>query len=391
MSVETQWKIPADKLRLGASLNFDLICPDGHVLQKAGDPISERLLERLRERGIHSLTLYQATRTEPELKTAALLSNFPTENIRQIQASMESARESVQSLLSSLVNNEELRVEPLQKNVSDFVVHAKRDVSATLAVLALNNKAADPKIARSLANHSANLALLATVMSTVQKDDSAHSCEIAMVGLLHDCSLLLNEEWFAGKANSRDETARKRYRRHSLESSDLLNGFAGIPKTVLTMIQEVHEQADGSGYPRGLVVGKIKPGSELLNLADAYLSLTNPIQGRSMVPADALAYLCFHTAQGKFNRDTFQLLTTSLSMYPVGSGVELDDQSKAVVVRGNSNNPMAPMVRLLHPGHQEIDLRISNRFIAKPFQDSERKDHRLSKSRIHEILWRTDR
>jgi len=361
------------------------------VLQEAGEPISEQFLEDLRDRGIHSLTLHQAACSEPELKTAALLSNFPDATIRQIQASMESARECVKSLLASLTNNEDIQIDTLQKNVGDFVVQAKQDVSATLAVLALNNKVPDPAIANSLANHSANLSLLSTVMSTVQKDDPTQSFEIGMAGLLHDSSLLLNEEWFTGKANSRDETARKRYRRHPIESYDLLNGFAGIQKSVLTMIQEVHEQADGSGYPRGLVVGKIKPGSEILNLADAYLSLTNPVQGRSMVPADALGYLCFHTAQGKFNRDTFQLLTASLSMYPVGSGVELDDQSKAVVVSGNSNNPMAPVVRLLHPGHQEIDLRISNRFISKPFPDANRKDHRLSKSRIHEILWRTDR
>lgn len=391
MSVETHWKIPTEKLRTGATLHFDLIAPDGQILQKAGEPISGRLLDQLRERGIHSLTLHQAAHTEPELKTAALLSNFPAETIRQIQSSMASARASVKSLLSSFANNEETRVDMLQENVGEFVAEAKRDVSATLAVLAMNSKLSNPQLATSIANHSANLALLATVMSTVQKDDPAQSFEIGMAGLLHDSSLLLNDEWFSGKANSRDETARKRYRRHPLESSDLLNGFAGISKAVLTMIQEVHEQADGSGYPRGLVVGKIKPGSEILNLADAYLSLTNPIHGRSMVPADALGYLCFHTAQGKFNRDTFQLLTSSLSMYPVGSGVELDDQSKAVVVRGNSNNPMAPMVRLLHPGHQEINLRISNRFISKPFQDADRKEHRLSKSRIHEILWRTDR
>jgi len=390
MSVDYKWKNPIDKLCTGASLHFDLISSDGQVLQKAGEPMDERLLELLRE-GIRSLTLNQAVRSESDLTTDAILSNFPEATIHQIQASLESARTSVKSFIGSLARNEEVQVDAFQRNVEEFVVQAKRNVSATLAVIALNAKATNPEIASRIANHSANLALLATVMSTVQKDDPVQSYEIGMAGLLHDSSLLLNDEWFTGKANSRDETARKRYRRHSIESYDLLNGFAGIPKSVLTMIQEVHEQADGSGYPLGLAVGKIKPGSEILNLADAYLSLTNPVQGRSIVPADALGYLCFHTAQGKFNRDTFQLLTASLSMYPVGSGVELDDQSKAVVVSGNSNNPMAPMVRLLHPGHQEIDLRISNRFISKPFQDANRKAQRLSKSRIHEIFWRTDR
>ncbi len=390
MNVESQWGIPTDKLRSGASIHFDLVSPDGQLLLKAGEPITNRLLEQLRERGIQSPILHPAARFRPEQKTTALLSNFPAETVRQIQTSMESARTSVKSLLTSLTNKEEIRVDVIQRSVGEFVVQAKRDVAATLAVLALNAKVADSEIANGLANHSANLSLLATVMSTLQRDEPIQSFEIGLAGLLHDSSLMLNDEWFTGKVNSRDETARKRYRRHSIESADLLNGFGGISKSVLTLIQEVHEQADGSGYPRGLEISQIKPGAEILNLADAYLSLTNPVQGRSIVPADAISYLCFHTAQGKFSRDALMLLTTSLSMYPVGSGVELDDLSEAVVVRGNSNAPMTPMVRLLHPGHPEIDLRVSDRFISRPLQDADRKEQRLTKSRIHKVLWRTD-
>ena len=390
MTVESQWGIPSDKLRNGASIHFDLVSPDGQLLLKAGEPITNRLLEQLRERGIQSPVLHHAPRFRPEQKTAALLSNFPPEMVRQIQASMESARTSVKSLLTSLTNKEEIRLDVIQMSAGQFVVQAKRDVAATLAVLALNGKVADSEVANSLANHSANLSLLATVMSTLQKDEPIQSFEIGLAGLLHDCSLILNDEWYTGQANSRDETARKRYRRHSIESADLLNGLSGISKSVLAMIQEVHEQADGSGYPRGLTISQVKPGTEILNLADAYLSLTSPVQGRSIVPADAISYLCLHTAQGKFSRDALQLLTTSLSMYPVGSGVELDDLSEAVVVRGNSNAPMTPIVRLLHPGHQEIDLRVSDRFISRPLQDADRKEQRLTKSRIHKVLWRTD-
>lgn len=110
-----------------------------------------------------------------------------------------------------------------------------------------------------------------------------------------------------------------------------------------------------------------------------------------MVPPDALGYLCFHTIKGKFSREALHLLTKCLSMYPIGSAVELDDRSTAVVVRVNSESPLKPIVRLLHPGHLEINLGESNRFISGPYLSGDSRKERLSKARMHEVLWKTDR
>ena len=157
------------------------------------------------------------------------------------------------------------------------------------------------------------------------------------------------------------------------------------------MIMETHEQADGSGYPRGLDLGEVRQGSEILNAADAYLSLTQPVRGAGYLPSDVIGYLCLQASEGKFCKEAIQLLTRSLSMYPVGSLVELNDKSKAVVIEGNFDSPMLPVVRMVHASHEVHDLRTSALSILKPLLPKSQPHERIPKSRFLEVLWRTDR
>ena len=372
---------------------------------RPGSEIDARLPPDLLAQHFHSLaipqvdhsktTVAESKTTVAESKTAVaeslILESYPVETIRKLQASVETARASLLQLLRSFTRNESIPLKAVSQSVGDLVHQANGDIAATLAVLALNGKGSSREIVVNLAKHATNLSLLSIVMSILRKDAPAVSYSIGLAGLLHDSSLLLNTEWFLVEQNARDEAARKKYRRHPQESAEAFHGVVGVTTSVQELMMEVHEQADGSGYPRGMSLGKMKSGSEILNLADAYLTLTSPIQGRPIAPPDAIAYLCFHTAQGRFCQYTLRLLLESLSVYPIGSTVELDDGTKAVVIQASKNKRMAPVVRSFQPGYETIDLTNSARFISGPSAGQGSEGERLQKSRMHEFLWKTDR
>ena len=385
MSVDQSGLVPAEGLQQGASLAFDLVDSDGQLLHKTGTKLDDQLLTELQDRHIRAVPV-------SVVETASVLAGYyPESTVKKTQLSFQKARTSLLRLLASLHENDETKLDPVSASIGEFIVQAKADIAASLAAISLNSARPSPKVLENVATHSANMALLSVAMSVFQKDEPIVSYHIGLAALLHDSSLLVNCDWFGTAPNARDETARKKYRRHPIDSADLFNGVVGIANPVLAFIMEVHEQADGTGYPRGRALANVRPGSEILNVADAYLTLTNPVQGRGMVPPDALGYLCFHTVKGKFSRETLHLLTKCLSMYPIGSAVELDDRSTAVVVRVNSESPLKPIVRLLHPGHLEINLGESNRFISGPYLSGDSRTERLSKSRMNEVLWKTDR
>ena len=391
MIEEQSWVIQTDELQIGTTLSFDLTDTTGQVLHKAGMPINELLKNRLQKKNVHSVTIRGAIKYDNEQTDALLIDSFAFGSVQAIQAAMETTQLELHLLVASIQRNEEGNVEELRENVKQFVERASEDVAATLAAIAINSNDRNCQILESVVKRSVKLSLLGAVTSIIQANEPHESMEIGLAGLLHDCSLLLHPEWFAKNSIERGDRALEAYQRHPIESAELLNRAKGIPKNVITLITQVHEQADGSGYPRGKNLSHTLPGSRILNLADAFLTLVEPIAGERLAPSDALAYLCYHAAKGKFCKDTLLQMVQGMSIYPVGSTVLLDDNSKALVIEGTPGQPLEPVVRLLALGNMRIDLRESKRTILEPFVGSELfKTERIKKSQMKDILWRTD-
>ena len=392
MSEAQTWVIQTEDLQVGTSLSFDLTDANGQILLKAGVPIQERLKEILRKKNINSVTVRGAANSEAEKTEATLLSSYDTERIEAIQSAIASTQDSIMRLVQSTQQGDASGVEELGRSVDQFLAEANKDISASLALVGLRSKVIEPSIAERLAARATKLSLLAIVMSLLRKDEVRESLDIGMAGALHDSSLMMHPEWFSKDKSHRDDLIANEYRRHPLESAEMLNGIEGLSKNTITMISQVHEQADGSGYPRGMQLKQSHPGAVLLNLADAYLELTFPIQGTPLDQADSIAYLSHHAAMGKFCKSTFFLMMNGLSLYPIGSAVILDDDSKAVVIQSNSGYPLQPVVRLLHESHStKLDLKQSKLRVARPADGVLAFGaERIKKSQMQSVLWRTD-
>jgi len=392
MSEELSWVIQTEDLQIGTALSFDLTDGAGQILHKAGMPISERLKERLQKKNIHSVTVRGAAKTDETLAESLLIDSYPEGSIKAIQNSIEATQMALCKLIAGIQRNDEGTVAELEDNVGQFLDQASKDFSAALAVVAMISKNANADFVERVAKRSAKLSLLGVVTSVVLANEAHESMEIGLAGLLHDSALLLHPEWFSTIAGHRGERFLEEYQRHPIESAELVNGTKGISRNVVTMITQVHEQADGTGYPRGMRLASTIPGATILNLADAYLVLVEPLSGRRHVPSDALSYLCHHAAQGRFCKVTMQSMLQGMSIYPIGSTVLLDDESRALVIQSTPGKPLQPIVRLLQTGHLRIDLAQSARFISAPYigADAAALD-RINKTQMQETLWRTDR
>lgn len=391
MSEVQTWVIPTEDLQIGTVLSFDLTDGSGQVLHRAGLPINERLKERLKKKNIHSVSIRGAAKFDDNQTESLLLDSFPPQTISAIQASVESAKTSLLNFVGSLGRERDASITELAGNVGQFVEQASQDVASALAVIALVPKRANKEIVECVAERSAKLSLLSIVTSVVNSDETEVSFDIGLAAILHDSSLLLHPEWFSLNTQQRDSSFLKEYQRHPIESAELINGTKGVSTNVISLITQLHEQADGSGYPRGLKLANSLPGASVLNLSDAYLALVEPLTGLRSAPSDVLAYLCFQASKGKFCKEMLQRMIQGLSIYPVGSTVVLDNNVNAVVVQGNEGRPLQPIVRLLQHGNLRIDLKESVRTIAGPFIGSGlHKCERIKKSQMHEVLWRTD-
>lgn len=166
----------------------------------------------------------------------------------------------------------------------------------------------------------------------------------------------------------------------------------GLPADTARLASEIDEIMDGSG-PRGLSKESLHALSPTLNLISVYLQLLESDQDRhALLPADAIAYLIYHTREGRFDLASMRGLLTVSSMYPLGSKVALDNHAVGTVVRSTGDTYASPIIRIDGKEGKMIDLRTSPHFITEPLSSSGHFLHgRLPLDEYSRILWRTQR
>jgi hypothetical protein len=385
------WVISTADLEEGTTLSFDLLDANGNVLHKAGIPIGQRLKDRLAADGITSVTIQGTSEVSPENVASVLLDSFDPALIEALNQSVSAATAAVSKAMQSLFDGESIEPKPLFDGVDSFMDSASKDIAAALSVLSVHQTTPALIDQERLAERSAKLSLLGVITAIAQGQKESFVSEIGLAGLLHDCSLIMQPSLINRDPSvPLSESELEFYRNHPLKSAELLLKTRDIPLSVLEVIEQVHEQANGTGFPHGLQIKDSNYQATILNVADAYLTLTDSNAHHRYVQSDALLYLVSQATKGLFCARTIQSMMRAMSVYPIGTVILMDDSTKAVVVRGNTDNPMKPVVRTLNTAQQKIDLTKSARSIVGPYTDATTGRQRLPRSDMTKVFWRLD-
>lgn len=164
---------------------------------------------------------------------------------------------------------------------------------------------------------------------------------LGMLGLLQDVGKLkLPTEIAARGPVSAEEI--DIYRTHVDHSVRILSSTPGLPPELPGLASLHHERFDGSGYPRGLRGNAIAFPGLIAAIVDAFDTLTAPKPfGENLSPSKALNII--YKGRGtQFHPALAEQFIQCISIFPVGSAVELNSGEVAIVIAQN-------MVRRLQP------------------------------------------
>jgi HD-GYP domain-containing protein (c-di-GMP phosphodiesterase class II) len=358
MGQDRSWVIRTSELTVGTTLSFDLVDRQGRVVLKAGIPYSEAVRNRLLEHGIDTVTIKIKPELPSESESIQLLESYEPASVKRLQSSLEDTQQALSDFVGGIKAGQPVPVDSIRSGLDQFFIEAVRDVATALGVIAVSQRQQSKDAFARLPVRSTYLSWYSMITGIMMGMDANDISTLGLAGALHDVSLMLHPEWL--DSEYRTQHAKKfatEYQRHPLESAEILSASSGVNDRIVMNVTQVHEQMDGSGYPRGLRASQILPTARILNVVDAYLEIVDPLfRKEGVVPADALAQLCLHAARGVFDRDVVQALLRATSVYPVGSVVELSDSKRAWVIRSNPDNPMQPVVRMLEPDFELADL-----------------------------------
>ncbi len=359
--------VPIDQLRVGSVLQQDLYDPRGALLLSAGHEISARFLFLLRQRGaltvrMHADDIAQATKASRPLRGGAVegglkLRDLRAETARSLERHADAAHE-LQDLCAALARGRSMHTDKVKTLVADFSDMVALDPDLlSLAV------ATQRSLGEYLFDHCVNVAMLSVATLHQLGMDREQIQQVGLGAIFQDIGMLrLSPEIrMAGRALTPAEW--QQIRRHPTYTCDRLENARGVSPLTANISFQVHERTDGSGYPRGRLNASIHPGARVVAIADAYAAMTRPRPYRTAhLPHQAMQELLRECRRNRFDRAALKSFLDVMSLYPIGSFVQLGNGQRAQVIRAHAGAPMTPTVAILDPTGRPSDTTIDLRY-----------------------------
>lgn len=394
-------RIPLARLMRQRRTQFPIHSSDGILLLAEGSEVTERTVEALANRGIETIWVHrgepaarrvieavgsatdvpphapgeklslQTTSTRrldyhaldriaaalgreepPFLQDLKPVGAVPYEEAlsHELRQDHEEFVDSLQGVMHGILARRERVDSSAEKIVTDYLRLLLRDLDL------FTHFAAAPEGTHYPHRHSLHVAMLSLALGARAGLGEADLRTLAMGALLADIGMLRIPRSILKQRGPLSIAQRFDVMQHPIHSVDMLDGVGWVPEDARYVVYQSHERSNGAGYPRRTVREGIHPLARIVGVADTYVAMVSDRPHRpAILPYKAQEAIVRQAATGLFDSATVRLLIETLSLYPVGSYVLLDDGRLAKVLRGNGPRYDRPVVRAWDLGEPPED------------------------------------
>ncbi|WP_319476546.1 HD domain-containing phosphohydrolase [Marispirochaeta aestuarii] len=343
-------KVGLDNLEVNSYIDAPVFLDDAYIILSPDIPVSQELLTRLSS--WHYTQVY--TDGQPAEKPRNTGENaeesrlgFLKEDVhesaerQEVSSFYQQKVEEVRSIYSRFAEREELRIDEVTDIIKDIISTLKSSRRFLLSVPFISQPEEDY-----LASSCLKTAILSLAVGEFLKLPPHRLIEVGSAGLLHKIGMMKIPRNIYMSDRPLSPNERKTIYAHPIIGFKILKA-AAFPATVALAVLEHAEHVDGTGYPRKLTSDKISLYGKIVAVATAYNGAVSrrPYKkerdGHSGI-MDLLKDIGKH-----FDERILRALVYTLSIYPIGTYVELTNGAKGVVVRTNINDPKYPAIKLL--------------------------------------------
>ena len=281
-------------------------------------------------------------KAEPEKKHRTAKPVKHSDKKAQAKKLITEAKGLANKILHDTFEGKPINIGPVEEWADEVIDTVLVNPDAIKFVSALRNKDAY------LLEHSVNVACLLVTFGEYLKLDKTILKQLAIGGILHDVgktkvkSKILNKP---GKLTEPEFEHMKLHQTFAVEIMQHVKGLSDISKNVCLMH---HEKLDGKGYPNGLIAEEIPLYGRMSSIVDIYDALTAERCYKSgLSPSDAFKILLKMTPH-QLDQGLVYKFINCVSIYPVGSLVQLSDGKVGLVEAANKKQPLNPKVKCFY-------------------------------------------
>jgi hypothetical protein len=316
-------KLLSAHVALGQPLPFDVYDETGRLLLRRGFAIAEEpQLERLVERGLYCREPdFVAVFAPADAAPAAV----PQPQLESPWLRLLELQNSVASALSSLAAGR--GADAVAALVDEVDALCALDADAMLAAITLLRHP------RHSVRHAVCAALLVAMMTRRAGLPEPQRHGATAGALTMNLGMIALQDALYSQREPLDAAQQAEVRAHPGAGVALLRRAGIADPHWLLVVACHHENADGSGYPRGLRSPALGAAAQIVGLADRYCAMLAERAYRPGAPADQALKLLLGRLGTTVDADVVKLLVAEVGHYPPGCPVRLANNESGIVLR----------------------------------------------------------
>lgn len=305
------------------------------------EPPSEKPAEIIPKEEIKkSSSFYQKPVVESQVKTSDIIKEeSEVFSYERTKALYDDCLGTVRRVFEKAKNNEELSGIDIKAKI-DIIV--QQILCGNYNLIGLINSHTQINY---LYAHSVNVCILSILLGQGMAYSKAKLQELGIAALLHDIGMSEVMD-ITQKEKKLTKEEYDKVKKHPLFKFDISGLSDDLVQLVVSVARQHHESANGKGYPQGLKAKQIDEYAKIVATADSYEALTHPREYRKRLsPYEALKEMLNN--RQKFDYQLLKVLIQQISVYPVGSYVQLSSDEVGMVVKTNKESPLRSVVKIL--------------------------------------------
>ncbi len=260
------------------------------------------------------------------------------------------AKEIIGGVLDDVRNGKGIDAQVITSMADELIESLDRNVNALSCLSRIRAKDSY------LLEHSVNVGILMGLFARSMKFDRPLVNELVTGGILHDIGKVMVPDAVLNKAGKLDAEEWEEMKRHVTYGEQVLVETEGLSNVTRNICRLHHERLDGTGYPRRLKDEEIDRYGRMAAIVDVYDAITaDRVYHRGMPPNQALKKLVewsvFH-----LDKELVYAFIRCVSIYPVGTVVELDNGRAGVVIEANPVQAKCPIVRVFYNAKHQYHI-----------------------------------
>ena len=247
----------------------------------------------------------------------------------------------VEKTFTTFVTKQDLQERPISELIREMIemLRSHRKYLLRLSVMDRRDK-------NYIVDHSSKTAVLALALGMTLKVPAHRLIELGTAALLHEIGMIRLPPQLYMSTSKLTDQERRAITAHPVLGFKHLRQFS-FPTAVCLGVLECRENYDGSGYPQKLAGDRISLFARIIMVAGSYAAITSDRPFRPPVDGHAaILELLKHKAR-MYDEVVLRALLANLSIFPLGTYVELKNGNRGMVVDANGTNARCPFVRVL--------------------------------------------